>query len=267
MFFYIAKISWFFLQPSAFLLLLLAGCVLAGWRGAYLLSRRLAACGLALCLIAWSPVPNWLALVLEQRFSRADLSGSPVTGIVILGGAEDTLIGRAHGTHALNEAAERFTEAVALSRRLPQARVVFTGGTAALLPASGAMDGTAVREMLVDMGVAPERITTEDRSRNTWENAVFTKAMIAPKPGERWLLVTSAWHMPRSIGVFRAAGFDVEPWPVDYRTTGWDDFRFFPNPADGLRRLDTTFREFVGLAAYRMTGRSSALFPGPATSR
>jgi len=90
------------------------------------------------------------------------------------------------------------------------------------------------------------------------------KALVQRKPGERWLLVTSAWHMPRSVGVFRKAGFPIEPWPVDYRTAGlWDALRPFEAPADGLKRLDTAVREWIGLVIYRITGRSDAVFPGP----
>ena len=131
-------------------------------------------------------------------------------------------------------------------------------------PTQQLLDLAAVRQMLLGMGVEASRLTIEDRSRDTWENAVFTKAMVAPVAGERWLLVTSAWHMPRAMGVFRKAGFAVEPWPVDYRTTGWRDAAtFFGSPAEGLRRLDLVAKEYAGLVAYWLKGRSSALFPAP----
>ena len=113
-------------------------------------------------------------------------------------------------------------------------------------------------------GLDLRRITFEDRSRNTVENALFSKALVQPKPGERWLLVTSAHHMPRSVGVFRAAGFPVEAFPVDYRTRGAIDLlRPFSTLGDGLRRTDTAMREWVGLLVYRLSGRTEALFPAP----
>lgn len=75
---------------------------------------------------------------------------------------------------------------------------------------------------------------------------------------------TSAYHMPRAVGVFRKAGFAVEPYPVDWRTRGaQDELRPFASVGDGLRRVDTAVREWVGLAVYWLTGRSSELFPGP----
>ncbi len=164
---------------------------------------------------------------------------------------------------ALDEAAERITVAAELARRYPHARLLFSGGSNALIFNEGPEAMFAVRE-LEDLGVAPERIKAEDRSRNTIENAVFSRRLVDPKPGERWLLLTSAYHMPRSIAAFRAAGFAVEAYPVDWRTRGpIDAFRPFASLSDGLRRTDTAVREWVGLFAYRLAGKTAELFPGP----
>jgi len=112
--------------------------------------------------------------------------------------------------------------------------------------------------------VAPERIVLENDSRTTEENASLTMRLVAPKPGERWLLVTSAWHMPRSIGVFRKAGFDVEAYPVDWRTRGWiDASETFDTVSAGLARADIAMHEWVGLVSYRLAGRTGELLPGP----
>ena len=104
----------------------------------------------------------------------------------------------------------------------------------------------------------------ESESRTTAENATFTRQLVSPKPGERWLLVTSAFHMPRSMGAFRKAGFEVEAYPVDWRSRGWSDLASpFSSLSMGLARTDTAVHEWTGLIAYWMTGRSSELFPGP----
>jgi uncharacterized SAM-binding protein YcdF (DUF218 family) len=104
----------------------------------------------------------------------------------------------------------------------------------------------------------------ESASKNTWENAVYTKALVQPRPGQRWLLVTSASHMPRAIAVYRKAGFPVEPWPVDYRTADKRDlYRLFDAPSEGLKRLEMAVHEWFGLIAYRLMGRSDELFPQP----
>ena len=212
--------------------------------------------------------PNLLLLPLEQRFSRVSTSGPPITGIIVLGGGESAEIARERGTHAMNEAGERISEAVAFAVAFPTAQIVFSGGTAWIVPSgilrAPAREAAAVRSMWTSMGIADQRILIEDRSRDTWENAIFTKALLSPKPGQRWLLVTSAWHMPRAIGVFRAAGMCVEPWPVDYRTSGWSDgLQFSRSAAEGLERLDLVVREYAGLFTYWVGGRSASLFPGP----
>jgi uncharacterized SAM-binding protein YcdF (DUF218 family) len=148
-------------------------------------------------------------------------------------------------------------------RRYPNARILFSGGSGALIDDADAEASFAVL-LLESFGIARNRITLEDRSRNTVENAVFSKAIVQPKSGERWLLVTSAYHMPRAIGVFRKAGFPVEPYPVDLRRPPAEGgLRPFATIVNGLWRTDTAVHEWVGLAVYWLTGRSSELFPVP----
>jgi uncharacterized SAM-binding protein YcdF (DUF218 family) len=186
-----------------------------------------------------------------------------IAGIVILGGAEEARTRDRRSVVAVSDAAERFIDAAALARRFPKARIVFSGGSGELVAAAGDNAETA-REALLAMGVEDARIVLERSSRNTAENAALTKALVRPADGERWLLVTSAWHMPRSVGCFRRVGWDIEPWPVDYRTSSWEDlFGTPPNAAEGLRQLDFTVREWIGLVAYYVTGRIDTLFPGP----
>ena len=167
------------------------------------------------------------------------------------------------GAHALNESAERMTEAAALARRYPNAKVLFTGGSIEILGAP-TVGADAAEIVLRDLGVGSDRLILERKARNTAENAILAKQIADPRPGERWLLVTSAWHMPRSMGLFRKAGFDVEPWPSDYRTAGpGDAWMLFGSPVEGLRRLDFVVKEWLGLAVNRLTGKSDVLFPAP----
>ena len=225
--------------------------------------RRLVLASTALLFIGGVlPLSTWLILPLEQRFARVDLSGHLVDGIVVLGGMEDARVSSARRAHALNEPAERLTE-TALARRFPDAKIVLTSGAIEIVskPTVGA---DAMDLVLHDLGVGEDRVLLEREARDTWENAAKTKALVGSKPGERWLLVTSASHMPRAMGVFRKVGFPVEPWPVDYRTVGWSDaLRLMELPAEGLRRLDLAVHEWIGLMAYRLTGRSDDVFPGP----
>ena len=154
-----------------------------------------------------------------------------------------------------------------MARRYPKARILFSGGTGALIYDEGS-ESEFVMRLFESFGIAPGRVMLEDRSRNTAENAIFAKKMAAPQRGERWLLVTSAYHLPRAIGAFRKAGFPVEPYPVDWRTRGSEDLlRPFPTVGDGLRRTDTAVREWVGLAVYWLSGRSSEFLPAPDRGR
>lgn len=267
MFFVLSKVLGFFAMPSNLV-------IVAGIAGALLLRTRFARTGwrlvigslILLALLGLSPIGNALIIPLEQRFPRWDASRGAPDGIVVLGGAITPDVSMARGEVALNEAAERMTAVAELAHRYPNARILFSGGSAALVFQEGTEAEFALR-LLEALGVAPARIIAEDKSRNTVENAVYSQLLAQPKPGERWLLLTSAYHMPRSIGVFRKAGFAVEAYPVDWRTRGTPDaLRPFATMGDGLRRTDTAVREWVGLVVYWFTGRSSELFPAPATA-
>ena len=264
MFFILAKILGFFAVPSNILISLgLAGILLMATRFARA-GRRLAVVSVILiALFGLSPLGNAIILPLEERFPPWDASRGAPTGIIVLGGALDTVVSPARGEVALNEAAERMTAIAELARRFPDARIVFTGGSGRIIY-DGAPEADLAARLFDSFGIAKQRILLEDKSRDTDENARYTRDLVQPKPSERWLIVTSAHHMPRSVGVFRAAGFPVEAFPVDYRTRGAIDLlRPFATLGDGLRRTDTATREWVGLVMYRLAGRSEELFPAP----
>jgi uncharacterized SAM-binding protein YcdF (DUF218 family) len=262
MFFVAAKIFWLLASPLHLLLiLLLAGLVLSPrWRR----GRTLAlAAAIVLAVIVFSPASALLIRPLEDRFPKKSEIMAPPRGIIVLGGGEDEGVTRARDQVTLNEAAERMTEGAALARLYPQAVLVFSGGSAALID-NAAKEADVARRIWRELGVPESQMLFEDRSRNTYENARFTKELIAPKTGERWLLVTSAFHMPRAMGIFRALGMEVEAFPVDYRTFG--DARDFNPPGDGARAIlnfETAAREWAGLLVYRLTGKTDALFPAP----
>jgi uncharacterized SAM-binding protein YcdF (DUF218 family) len=263
-FFVLSKVLGFFALPSNFLITIgLVGLVLLCTRFTRLASWLVVTSIALLAIAGLSPLGNVLLLPLEQRFPPWDPSHGAPDGIVVLGGALSPEISAARGAVALNESAERITVAVELARRYPNARIIFSGGNAALLREGGVEAAFAVQEFEA-LGIPHERIIAEEQSRNTVENAVFSRLLAQPKPGERWLLLTSAYHMPRAMGVFRAAGFPVEAYPVDWRTRGpIDAVEPFASLGDGLRRTDTAMREWIGLLAYRLTGKTAELFPSP----
>ena len=229
------------------------------------LGRKLAATTLVLlALAAFSPLGNLLLYPLESRFPPWDPSRGAPDGIIVLGGSVDTDLSAAHNTPVVPRAADRLFATAELARRFPNARVVFTGGSANLV-LGAAREADYSAPILENLGIPKDRLILERNSRNTYENAIFTKQLVQPKPGEQWLLVTSAFHMPRSVGIFRKAGFDVEAYPVDWRMGGRDDLFSFTNyGTEGLNRTDVAAREWIGLVAYRLMGRTSDLLPGPA---
>ena len=262
MFYTLSRIFWIVAQPINLIgILIFAGIVATLFR-----YRRI---GLAfsiggffvLALGAWTSTGALLLHPLENHFSRPDAAQSQVAGIIVLGGGFEGAINLARGGYELNASGDRYVETAILARRYPQARVVVTGGTGTLV-LEGEGDGATAPRLLTALGVEPERLTLENKSRNTFENAQYTRALVEPKPGETWLLVTSAFHMPRSVSLFRQAGFDVTPWPADYRTAGIETVGLAQdNVADSLQNLSVAIREWIGLIAYRMTGRIDSILP------
>jgi uncharacterized SAM-binding protein YcdF (DUF218 family) len=264
MFFVASKLLGFFALPSNDVLA-------AGIIGLGLMPTRFARTGrvlLSASIILFLtfgllPLGKMLIEPLEERFPPWEASSDAPDGIVVLGGAIEPAHVLARRAFELNEAAERITATAELARKYPSARILYSGGNGSLMPRGGS-EADIAGALLETLGVQAQRLILEDQSRTTAENAEFSRRLAMPKVGERWLLVTSAYHMPRSIGAFRQAGFPVEAYPVDYRTEGTANLWIpFDSVASGLGRTDTAAREWVGLLVYWLTGRSSDLFPAP----
>jgi uncharacterized SAM-binding protein YcdF (DUF218 family) len=254
--FILSKILWLVLQPSNLLFLTLAAAVVLDW-------RRLALTVLALLILVIAlPIVHWLTAPLEDRFARPERPPDRVKGIIVLGGAQEPEITESRGVLALNRHSERMIEALALAQGQREALLVFSGW-------SGRLGGPDTSEQVVNtafvelMDFDEDRVVREDRSRNTWENALYTKDLVQPGAGDVWLLVTSAAHMARSMGSFRKVGFEVVPWPVDYQTTGPFSWPSEFSVSYRLRELDHAAREWLGLLYYYLQGRTDAVFPAP----
>jgi uncharacterized SAM-binding protein YcdF (DUF218 family) len=264
MFYLASRIFGFLVTPSNVIATIcLIGLVLSltRWKKA---GARIGAVGILLLLVCgFSPLGNVLLLTLSERFPAWVEGGRAPDGIIVLGGAINPDLTAVRGAAEINSSAERMTTAAVLARRFPDAKIVLSGGNAnPFHPLS--TEAEVGRQLLEGLGVAAGRIVMEDRSRNTYENAIFTRETVHPKAGEQWLLVTSAYHMPRAMGVFRAAGFAVEAYPVDWRTRGWIDARRpFLTLSGGLGRFDTAAHEWIGLVSYRLAGRTNTWFPAP----
>jgi uncharacterized SAM-binding protein YcdF (DUF218 family) len=265
LFFALSKTLGYLVMPTNLLLGI-------GFVGAVLMYTRFASLGrklamgavLLLIVCGLSPLGKMMLYPLEARFPAWDPARGAPDGIVVLGASVDADVSAALHTPVVRGAPDRIIVAAGLARRYPNARVVFSGGSANLL-SNDAREADFAGAIFESLGIDKSRLIMERASRNTQENAEFSKAIARPKEGERWLLVTSAFHMPRSVGLFRKAGFAIEPYPVDWRVGGPDDLRSLSSIAvEGLGRTDLAVREWLGLIAYRITGKIDELLPGPA---
>jgi uncharacterized SAM-binding protein YcdF (DUF218 family) len=264
-FFALSKTLGIMLLPTNFMIGIgLFGAVLLATRWVRLGRKLLVTSVALLAICGFSPLGNWLLYPLESRFPVWDAARGAPDGIVVLGGPIDPELSLAHDTAVYRGSVDRMIAAAALALRYPRARIVYSGGNANLVFDDTARETDYAKAVFEALGVSGERLMMEGRSRNTQENAEFSRALASPKTGERWLLVTSAYHMPRSVGVFRKAGFAVEPYPVDWRVGGHSDLLAFSiYSIEGLGRVEVALREWIGLAAYRISGKTGEFFPGP----
>ena len=265
MFFILSKTVTVLLQPSI-LLVGVAGLalMLMRWRRAGV--RMVVTSVILLFIVGLLPIGPFLTYALESRFPPWERAGgmsrAAPDGIIVLGGAISPLLSRQTGLTAVNGDAGRVIALAHLARAFPKTRIIYAGGDASLF-GNKRPEADFVGALLDDFGVARSRVELESRSRNTAENAAFSKELAKPKPGERWLLVTSAQHMPRAVGCFRAVDFSVEAYPVAYQVEHQLRLRPGFTVGNNLVRFDRAVNEWIGLIAYWVTGRTSALFPAP----
>jgi uncharacterized SAM-binding protein YcdF (DUF218 family) len=261
--FVLSKVAWLFTTPDAVLLILLTIGTALLWTRRWRAGRTILLVSVAASLvITILPIGTWLFIPLENRFPTVHRLPEKIDGIVVLGGAVSQRLTEARGQPALNAAAERMTEFVAMARMHPEAKLVFTGGSALVLHPE-LKEAPVARQLFASLGLDVGRIVFEDESRNTYENALYTRDLVKPQPGETWVVITSAFHMPRAYGCFSRVGWKVLPYPVDYLTRG--DFDASPgfDFTGGLSMLGLALHEWIGMIAYRVLDRSDVLFPSP----
>jgi uncharacterized SAM-binding protein YcdF (DUF218 family) len=239
--YYVSKVFWLLAAPTSALVLISAIAALWGVLGNSKCAAWLAASAACLLVIeAFTPIGLVLTMLLEDRFSfSAPDSQAQPDGIIFLAGA---------GSGAIEPVLST------LSRDYPTARLIFSGFSVAenVIKKFAGLDGD------------PARIIVESQSRTTSEDAFYSAALLNPKPSESWLLVTSAIHMPRAVGCFRAARFRVEPYPIEFVTIGrWGRFARFATGSAALSQFDSAAKEWIGLVAYRLMGKTDSFFPAP----
>lgn len=263
MFFVLSKVFWLVAQPLSLVLLLVLAALVLVW-----LHRRRSAmaalvlAGMMIGLLGYTSLGYLLIRPLEDRFAVPATPPESASAIIMLGGATNSHVSAARSTVAMNDAGERLTTTLWLANRYPEASIVLSGGGGALEESSESEAETAQRFFLAH-GISPDRLVLEGHSRNTIENAANTRRLLEEGGGEI-ILVTSAFHMPRSMGLFRAQGVPVIAWPTDYRSTGTEFVEpDLANPARNFETASMAIREWIGLLIYRLTGQIEEAFPAP----
>ncbi|HTQ98808.1 MAG TPA: YdcF family protein [Candidatus Acidoferrum sp.] len=260
LFFVLSKTLWPLLRPDALLLLaLVALLVLIRRQSLRWAQRLLLAVIVALLIVAVVPLWAWLQAPLEHRFAANPELPARVDGIIVLGGFLDPELSAYWQQPEVSDSAERALAFAELAKRYPDARLVMSGGSGLLL-GPGKREADYMPRLLESLGVDGARVLLERDSRNTYENAVNSKRLVQPKPGEHWVLVTSAFHMPRAVGVFCRQGWPVTPWPVDHQWSPQANAMDFELAGHWLL-LDNIVHEWLGLLAYHLSGKTDALFP------
>jgi uncharacterized SAM-binding protein YcdF (DUF218 family) len=263
-YFYIfSKVFWFVISPDNFLILLvvIASVLISTKWSVKWGTRILISSTFCLVTILFLPVADIILRPLEQRFERVQTLPENIEGVIVLGGAERGELGIEWGSAQFNQAAERLMVLPVLAQQYPQAKLIFTGGSGSLLHPQAVAD-SAMTQWFVDNQIA-DRVLWEKGSRNTFENALLSEQALAGVPTGKWLLVTSAFHMPRSMGVFRQRGWDVMAYPVDYYSITANGMRVDPKYWQHVRDLNFSLKEWIGLVVYYYTNKTNALFPAP----
>jgi uncharacterized SAM-binding protein YcdF (DUF218 family) len=240
------------LDPACIAIALLFAALIAGERPK--LARGLtAAAFLLLAAFVTLPLDTLIARPLENWYRRPPLPPR-VDGILVLSSSLSPALFADRGVPGDNDSLPRMMAGAELAHRYPNAKLVYSGTTAESADAHAA-ERRAAELIFRNFGLPPPRVSYEGRSRNTWENLAFTREMVRPKPGETWILVTSAMHMPRAMAIARRLGWTMLPWPASYASTA----RWRPRPAEfpggSFLTTDEALHEWIGLIAYRIEGR------------
>ncbi len=259
----ISKIFWRLASPDIFLLLVLLVGVCLLYLGREKLGRRLVAITTTIIILfSMFPISSMLLIPLENRFPIPEPLPEDINGVIVLGGAENPKLTQMRGQASLVGSAVRLTTFVSLARRFSDVKLVYAGGQGAI----GAQEYKAAftaKFFIEQMGLDTDRVIFDSQSRNTLENAQNAFKLAKPQKGEKWVLITSAWDMPRSVGIFRNLGWEVIPYPVDFKTTGKLELTLrIPPMLSSTSAVSNVLYEWIGLIYYRLLGRTSELFPG-----
>ncbi len=262
MFFALSKIFWALAQPlNALCLLALVGFAVRFFRpraGQGIMMAALA----GILFFGITPVGPWAVTWLERQYPTPETLPAKIDGIIVLGGAFESYLTQKTGHIVANGDIERVFCFVAIAKAHPESKLVFSGGSGDILNPD-ARESEDAKAFFKLAGLEGREILYETKSRNTYENAFYTKEMVEPKAGQEWVVVTSAFHMPRTMGIFGALGWPVTPYQCDPKTDGtYGFFNRLPNVTANFTALNIAIKEMIGLIVYYATGKSAFILPG-----
>lgn len=254
-FFWISKLAWFFVAPENLLVLLVVIGTILLWKQRIKAAKRLFTfLSLIVLIIGLFPVGEWLLYPLESKY-KANPKLEQVDGIIVLSGSIDATRSAMWQQTVVNDNAERILASLALVQKYPNAKLVYTGGSGKLSNQKH-KGADAALKLYKEHGLNTTKMIFEREARNTSENVIFTKKLVNPKKNEKWLLITTGWHMPRSVGIFCKSDWAVIPYPVDFRSQPEKLFRIEWSFSGHLRNLSIGIKEWLGRFAYSITGKS-----------
>lgn len=260
-FFWLSKLVWLVIRPDSLLLIFIVISLVLLWKKSYSSAKWvLTFATVCMVLIALIPFGNILLNPLETQFNVNPTLPKQIDGIIVLAGAADAEKSQLWQQTQLGGAADRYFMFMALARQYPEAKLIFTGGSGSPL-AQEYKEADTAKAFFKAQGLDTSKIIFERESRNTYENAVLSKELAKPAANENWILITTAWHMPRSIGIFCKQAWPMIPYPVDYVTKPTGNAAIDLKFAEHLHGLKAAMKEWIGLAAYYVTGKTTALLP------
>jgi len=255
LFFWVSKIAWFFIAPDSLLVLLIIIGTWLFWKQKIKWAKRVFTfLSICLLLITIFPVGEWILYPLESKY-KANPELNQVDGIIVLSGSINPIRSAIWKQTVLNNSAERIFTSISLSKKYPNAKLVFTGGSGSIFNQTH-KHADAAATFYKTQGLDVSKIIFERESRNTTENIILSKVLVNPQKGEKWVLITTGWHMPRSVGIFCKADWHVIPYPVDFRTNPEQLFRFSWGFARHLNDLKIGIKEWIGYITYSLSGKS-----------
>jgi uncharacterized SAM-binding protein YcdF (DUF218 family) len=257
----ISKIVWLLISPEAILLLFSIAGVFCLFLDKTKFAKYILAFSITcFSLIAFLPVDEWLAYPLEKRFITNPELPEHIDGVIVLGGSLSPTSSTVWDQVEINSSGERVFAFISLAKRFPDAKLVFTGGNGSLSQ-QDFKEADIAQYFVNSLGISNSRVIYERNSRNTYENVIYSKSLAQPDSGENWLLVTSAIHMPRAVGLFCKQDWPVIPYPVDHNTIPGQLLRVEFNFSENLNFFTRTIHEWIGLLAHRLSGKTNSFFP------